>query len=140
MREKRTKHSPSYKAEAALEALEGVETIAEFANRSEVHPNRIRRWKNASTGEDTSSLGGNGKQKKEDASPVPRYTGSSSDSVVASWFIESLRRLQIAGPRSIMSREHLMRVSSQQTEEMPVVRKEDSYGGCQGCWSGSGVA
>ena len=140
MREKRTKHCSSYKAEVALEALEGVVTIAELANGSEVHPNRICRWKSALMGEDTSSFGGNGRQKKKDASSVPRCTSSSSDSVAASWFTESLRRLQRAGPRSIMSREHLIRVSSQQTEEMSVVRKEDSYGGCQGCWSGSGVA
>jgi len=47
MTKNRRKHSPSFKAKVALEALKGEETIAELANRFEVHPSQIRKWRNA---------------------------------------------------------------------------------------------
>jgi transposase-like protein len=47
MKQNRRKHSPSFKAKIALEALKGEETTAELANRFEVHPSQIRVWKKA---------------------------------------------------------------------------------------------
>lgn len=71
MTKNRRKHSPSFKARVALEALKGEETIAELANRFEVHPGQVRKWKRDLVesaagifGEDQS------RKKKDDASLI----------------------------------------------------------------------
>lgn len=46
MTKNRRKHSPSFKAKVALEAMKGEATIAELASRFEVHPGQIRKWRN----------------------------------------------------------------------------------------------
>lgn len=41
----RRKHSPAFKAKAALAAVKGEKTLAELAQRHDVHPNLIDRWR-----------------------------------------------------------------------------------------------
>ena len=66
MTKNRRKHSPSFKARVALEALKGDETIAELANRFEVHPSQIRKWKNSLAEGAVGIFGGDQNQKKKD--------------------------------------------------------------------------
>jgi transposase len=41
----RRKHSSSFKAQVALEAIRGESTMAEIASKHQVHPGQIQAWK-----------------------------------------------------------------------------------------------
>jgi transposase-like protein len=45
MRRPRRNHSPAFKAKVALAAIEGDATLAELAQRFDVHPNQITEWR-----------------------------------------------------------------------------------------------
>lgn len=45
MRRPRRNHSPEFKARVALEALKGEQTLAELAQKHEVHPHQITAWR-----------------------------------------------------------------------------------------------
>ena len=47
MSKERRKHSPSFKAKVALEAMKGEQTVAQLAAQYEVHPGQIQAWKKA---------------------------------------------------------------------------------------------
>jgi len=73
MKESRKKHSPSFKAKVALEALKGEETVAQIAARHEVHPNLVTKWKKALQDEAASIFGKDHiSRKKEEENLVSR--------------------------------------------------------------------
>ena len=67
MKESRRKHSPEFKARVALEALKGEQTVAELANRFEVHPSQVHKWKKALTDGATGIFGGDSEQSRNDS-------------------------------------------------------------------------
>ena len=69
----RRKHSPTFKAKVAQEAVKGEETVAQLAARYKVHPDQIQAWKKARV-EGASGVFGNGKEQKarNDAALVAR--------------------------------------------------------------------
>ena len=45
MKIKRKRHDVTFKAKVGLEALKGINTLAEIAKEYEVHPTQISQWK-----------------------------------------------------------------------------------------------
>ena len=67
MKEHRRKHSPSFKAKVAMEALEGEETVAQLASRFDVHPSQIHKWKKELVDGAANIFGNDQGQKKPDS-------------------------------------------------------------------------
>ena len=63
-RRPRRNHSPAFKAKVALEAIKGEEPLIVIAERFDVHPNQITKWKRQLM-EDAAVVFGEGEQAKE---------------------------------------------------------------------------
>ena len=57
-RRPRRNHSPAFKAKVALEALQGERTIAEIAQKHDVHPNQVTEWRRQLVERASSLFGG----------------------------------------------------------------------------------
>jgi transposase len=68
-RRPRRNHSPAFKAKVALEALKGEQPVIEIAERFDVHPQVITKWKRQLL-EGASAVFGEGGKGKEDGPEV----------------------------------------------------------------------
>jgi len=93
MKESRRKHSPSFKAKVALEALKGEEAIAQIASRFEVHPTQVTKWKKSLQDEAASIFGeDHARKKKEDENLVARLYQQIGQLKVEKDFLENVLR------------------------------------------------
>jgi len=68
MKEHRRKHSPTFKAKVAMEALKGEETVAQLTSRFDVHPSQIHKWKKELI-DGAANIFGNGQEQKKTDDP-----------------------------------------------------------------------
>jgi transposase-like protein len=64
MRRPRRNHSPAFKAKVALAALEGNATLAELAQRFDVHPNQITEWRRQLVAHAADAFGADGERRE----------------------------------------------------------------------------
>lgn len=71
-RRKRRNYTATFKAKVALEALKGELTLIEIAERHDIHPNQIQRWKHMLTERAIDVFGGKEKDRKDTEAEIER--------------------------------------------------------------------
>jgi len=66
MRRKRRNHAPGFKAKVALAAIAEEGTLAELAERFDVHPNQVKQWKQQLSEQAVDVFGASEESKKWD--------------------------------------------------------------------------
>ena len=66
MRRKRRNHLPAFKAKVALAALKGDKTLAELAEKFDVHPNQVNDWRRQMLDDAGTVFGSTNEQQKAD--------------------------------------------------------------------------
>jgi len=69
-RRSRRNHSAAFKAKVALSALKGEATLAQLAERFDVHPNQVTQWKSQLL-DRAAEVFVAGTERGKDAEPVP---------------------------------------------------------------------
>ena len=93
MKGNRRKHSASFKAKVALEAIKGEATITEIASRYEIHPNLVTKWKKALQDEAASIFNeDHDRQKKQDQNLVAQLYQQIGQLKVENDFLEQVLR------------------------------------------------
>ena len=114
-RRTRRTHSPSFKAKVALAAVRGDRTLAELAERFEVHPNQIQSWKKqlVETAEEAFTRGRGGAPDERDDQIKVLHAKIGELSMEKDFFIKGARSRPIAERRAMIARTHALPVIRQ---------------------------
>lgn len=72
MRRKRRNHAPSFKAKVAVAALREEGTLAELAERFDVHPNQVKQWKEQLASQAGSVFGEGAAERKQSEADIEK--------------------------------------------------------------------
>jgi transposase len=85
-RRPRRNHSPAFKAKVALEALKGEEPLITIAERFDVHPNQITKWKRQLL-EGAAAVFGESDKAKEDGPSVAELNAKIGELTMENGFL-----------------------------------------------------
>jgi len=119
MSKERRKHSPSFKAKVALEAIKGEATVAQLAARHEVRPGQIQAWKKGLLEGASGVFNGNqDKRQKSDEDLVVRLYRQ-----IGQLKVERSFRGRIGGEVRSMSRERRRGMVNRRHQMLSTVRQ-----------------
>ena len=129
MSKERRKHSPSFKAKVALEAVKGELTVAQLAARYEVHPGQIQAWKKALLGGAANVFDGKqDKRQKSDDALISRLIPTDRPAEGRAGFLGGeVRSMSRERRREMVDREHPALSTLRQCALMGISRSSVYY-------------